>query len=561
MSDSAMIQPAARDEQLAHLLNDLTNQFRQGQRPDLDGLARQHPELADELRELWAAVQVAEELAKPSPEVTPSTALGMPGLQETELSPRTTAPLPRMFGDYELLEEIGRGGMGVVYKAQQRSLDRIVAIKMILRGDHASAEDLARFKAEAEAAARLEHPNIVSIYEVGECEGQAYFSMKYVEGTTLAERVAAGPMAPREAAACLATICAAVHHLHQAGILHRDLKPSNVLIDKQGRPQVTDFGLAKRVEGGASLTQTGAILGTPSYMSPEQAAGGRRELSPASDVYSLGTILYALITGQPPFQAASAFDIIRLVIEQEPAPPRLLNRRVDRELEMICLKCLQKPADLRYRGADQLEADLMAYLNGEPIAARPSGMAYFVGRMLRETHHAAILENWGLLWMWNSLALLILCSVTNGMHLAGVEKPGPYLALWMIGLGTWSSIFWALRRRGGPVTFIERQIAHVWSAGVAGSISMFFAEYFLGLPVLKLSPVLAVIAGMVFLVKAGMLTGSFYLAAVVMFGTAGLMALFPTYGLFLFGLVSAGCFFIPGLKYYRQHLRSIRSLG
>ena len=352
-------------------------------------------------------------------------------------------------------------------------------------------------------------------------------------------------------------------------------------------PHVTDFGLAKslppltppsqggegeavpslarggwgscpplrRGEGGVSLTRTGAILGTPSYMAPEQAAGSRGVLSPATDVYSLGTILYELLTGRPPFKAASAVDTIMLVLEQEPVPPRLLNPKVDRDLEMICLKCLQKPPDLRYPTAGQLADDLEKFLQGEPIA---SSLGYVISRVLRDTHHAPVLENWGLLWMWHSLVLLVLCSITNVMYLEKVNQPVAYVVLWGMGLGVWGSIFLALRRRGGPVTFIERQIAHLWAASTLASISMFAVEWLLGLPVLKLSPMLGILAGMVFVAKAGMLSGSFYISAAASFITAVLMAMWPDYGLFLFGLVSAACFFIPGLKYYRQRMQSTR---
>jgi serine/threonine protein kinase len=544
----------SNDERLAHILTELTDRARRGEQVDLESVVGQHSDLAAELRKIWPALVLAEELGKSQCDLNESTKGFQPTAAATEPTP--LAGLPRTFGDYELLQEIGRGGMGVVYKARQCSLNRLVALKMILRGELASAADLARFRAEAESAARLEHPNIVPVYEVGECDGQAFFTMQLVEGSTLRERAAQGPLPPRDAALYLAAISRAIDFAHQRGVLHRDLKPSNVLIDKDDRPLVTDFGLAKRVESGDSLTGTGHILGTPSYMSPEQAAGSRGRLSPATDVYSLGTILYELLTGRPPFQAASPVDTLMLVLEQDPLLPRLLNRNIDRELEMICLKCLQKPPDLRYPSAAKLADDLEAYLNGEPVSARSGSFTYVLGRLFRETHHAAVLENWGLLWMWHSLVLVVLCSATNVLYLLDVTSVGPYLAIWILGLGTWASIFWALRRRAGPVTFVERQIAHVWMASTLGSISLFGIEMLLGLPVLTLSPVLAILGGMIFLIKAGMLSGSFYFSAAACFITAVLMARFPSIGLFLFGFVSAACFFIPGLKYYRQRIHS-----
>lgn len=559
MASSSEIKPDVnRDEQLAAVIVRLTEQLRRGETPNLAGACAEHADLADELRELWPAVLLAEELARPSdPDVT------LPHQPANTGIAANAAPLslPRMFGDYELLEELGRGGMGVVFKARQKSLNRIVAVKMILRGDLASGADLARFQAEAEAAGRLEHPGIVSVYEVGTCEGRPYFSMPYIEGKTLAQRVAEGPLREPVAARYVAQIARAVHYAHQRGILHRDLKPSNILLPVsnsaiESMPLVTDFGLAKRVEGAASLTKSGAIVGTPSYMAPEQAAGSRGVITPATDVYSLGTILYELLTGRPPFAAASAVDTLMLVLEQDPLAPRLLNPKIDRDLEMICLKCLQKPADLRYSSAGDLADDLERYLSGEPVAARTGNFVYVLGRLFRETHQAAVLENWGLLWMWHSVVLLVLCSITNWMHLRSVDTPGPYVLLWTLGLGTWATIFWGLRRRSGPVTFVERQIAHVWAASTAGSISLFLVEGMLGLEVLKLSPVLAVLAGMVFLVKAGMLSGSFYISAGACFVTSALMAYMPKYGVLIFGIVSAICFFVPGLKYYRQRIRA-----
>jgi eukaryotic-like serine/threonine-protein kinase len=546
---------ATRDDQLASLLVELTVELHQGRVPDIDAVARQHPELGEELRELWLTAQVAEELAR-SAENDATTTFPSATLYGAD---EGTAPLAGI-GDCELLEELGRGGMGVVYRARQLGLGRIVALKILLHAATASPLDVARFRAEASAAAQLDHPHIVPVYAVGDHQGQPYFLMRVIEGTSLARRLADGPMPPRETATLLVPICHAVDYAHRRGILHRDLKPSNILIDHEGRPHVADFGLAKRLDAGPSLTSPGAIVGTPGYMPPEQVVGeGRGRVGPASDVYSLGAILYQMLTGRPPFQAATALDTIFLVLEQEPLPPHLLNARVDRDLELIALKCLQKPADLRYPSAAALAGDLEAYLAGEPISARSGRITAVVSRALRETHHAAVLENWGLLWIWHSVVVLSLCLVTNTLQERGVTAPGPFVLIWTVGFGTWAFIFWSLRHRGGPVTFVERQVAHVWGASMIGCTLLFGIEMMLGLPVLALSPVLALFSGMVFLIKAGILSGSFYFPAAALFLTSGLMARWPRFGLTIFGVVSAACFFVPGVKYHLRRVRAARS--
>jgi RNA polymerase sigma factor (sigma-70 family) len=276
----------------------------------------------------------------------------------------------RSVGDYELLEEIARGGMGVVYKARQKSLDRIVAVKMIRDSALASPEDVARFQSEAAAAARLQHPHIVAIHEVGQHAGRHFFSMDYIEGVSLASQARDNPFAPAAAATMVQTIACAVQAAHDQGILHRDLKPSNVLIDAHGQPHVTDFGLAKRLQGDSRLTGSEQILGTPAYMPPEQARGERGQVGFASDVYSLGAILYELLTGRPPFRGESPVATIRQVLESEPLSPRRLNPAVSRDLETICLRCLVKEPARRYTSAQALADDLRRLLVGEPIRAR-----------------------------------------------------------------------------------------------------------------------------------------------------------------------------------------------
>jgi tetratricopeptide (TPR) repeat protein/predicted Ser/Thr protein kinase len=314
--------------------------------------------------------------------------------------PKTQNLHIRYFGDYELIEEIARGGMGVVYRARQLTLDRPVALKMIAAGQLATPAAVQRFHTEAEAAARLDHPHIVPIYEIGEHEGQHYFSMKLIEGGTLADiATKSKPQSLKsieDAARLVGTVARAVHYAHQHGILHRDLKPTNILLDEQGQPYVTDFGLAKLLEDDTSLTHTVAVLGTPSYMAPEQAAGGGKQLTTAADIYSLGAVLYQLLTGQPPFRADTPLEIIRKVVEEEPVSPSQAIRsqiskpeirnpkcEIDRDLETICLKCLSKDPQKRYGSPELLAQDLDRWRNGEPILARPVGAPEKVWRWCR----------------------------------------------------------------------------------------------------------------------------------------------------------------------------------
>ncbi len=302
------------------------------------------------------------------------------------------SPPRKRFGNYELLQRIGRGGMGVVYQAQQMEpIRRVVAIKMILAGQFADPCDVQRFHAEAEAAASLDHPGIVPIYEVGQQEGQNYYSMAFVEGEGLAKRLIAGPLPPTEAASIALQISQAVAYAHSQGIIHRDLKPGNILLDASNRPRITDFGLAKRLTEDSDRTAEGQILGTPSYMPPEQARGERSSIGPRSDLYALGGILYAMLTGRPPFQAASFETVLQQLMQLEPVSPRQLNPEVPKDLETICLKCLEKDPARRYESALELANDLVRFLGNKPIHARPVRRLERLQKWVRRDPRTALL--------------------------------------------------------------------------------------------------------------------------------------------------------------------------
>ena len=283
------------------------------------------------------------------------------------------ARLPREFGDYELLEEIGRGGQGVVFRAWQKSLNRTVAVKIIEIGQLTTSAHLKRLRREAEAAAKLNHPGIVPIYEVGERDGTYYFSMRFVEGDALDEVVDRGSVSVRQAAELIAKVARTVHYAHEHGILHRDIKPGNILLDANGEPHLSDFGLARLVEHGSTLTGTLEVMGTPCYMAPEQAVGNNAALCRGTDVYGLGAVLYELLTGNPPFSGATTYETIHLLLDSEPRQPRLLNRKIDRDLSAVCLKCLEKNPRYRYSSALELAEDLERWLWHEPIRAKRSG--------------------------------------------------------------------------------------------------------------------------------------------------------------------------------------------
>jgi serine/threonine-protein kinase len=534
----------AHEQELAELIASISDRIIAGEVILLEDAVRTYPRFADDLRELWGVIVV-----------TQAAGHEQRNILADEIDRQIIGlELPFELGDYLLQKEIGRGGMGVVYEAVRRSDQKIVAIKMILKGDFATKIERDRFRAEADAAKRLNHPNIVPIYDIGEHEGLPYFCMKLVRGQTLSAALTRGPMFSQQAGRIVASLSDAIGYAHEQGVLHRDLKPSNILLDRDGHPYIVDFGLAKQASSNmTSLTKTGAVIGTPSFMSPEQASGSRGTAGMASDIYSLGAILYNMLTGRPPFLGATPVETVLMVLEQDPIAPRVINHRVDRKLELIAMRCLQKPQDLRYATAMKLRDDLNAFLSGKSISAREGRLNQVIANLFRETHHAEILENWGMLWMWHSLVLLIASVMTYVFfqHMQ-IRARTPYILMWTVGVGVWAVVFWFVRRRMGPVTFVERQIAHVWASAMGIVIFLFPLEAALGLEVLSLAPMLAIVAAMVFLVKAGILSGSFYVQSVIMLLTAILMTVSPEYGMLKFGVLSGGCFFFAGLKYWRR---------
>jgi tRNA A-37 threonylcarbamoyl transferase component Bud32 len=361
---------------------------------------------------------------------------------------------------YEVEATLGQGGMGIVYKARQARLNRTVALKMLLPQAIAGPEDLRRFRTEVEATAALRHPHIVRVFEFGECGGRPFYSMEFIDGPSLEERLGRGTLAGRAAARYLAPVARAVQHAHDHGILHRDLKPSNILLDGDDRPHVTDFGIAKRLAGGDERTRTGAIVGSPSYMAPEQAAG-RKEVGPAADVYGLGSLLYALLTGRPPFLGETLTDTLLQVLESEPAPPRLLNPNVDRDLETICLKCLNKQPERRYASAAALADDLDRYLAGESIAARSVNLFDRLARTLGRGTHDAEFHSWGTLLLLLGVVVFV-CHI--GIYAAGAA--GLSWLRWSISAAEFALIGVVfVRKRPGrllPTSAAERQLWAIW---------------------------------------------------------------------------------------------------
>jgi serine/threonine protein kinase len=480
-------------------------------------------------------------------------------------------PGQREFGDYDLLAEIARGGMGVVYRARQKGLNRVVALKMILAGRLAGQDDLKRFRTEAEAAARLQHPNIVQVHEVGEVDGQYFFSMEFIEGPSLAQKLAAGLLPSRVAARYVQLIARAVHYAHGKSILHRDLKPSNILLDADDQPHITDFGLAKKLGPGAcGQTQSGAVMGTPSYMSPEQASGKTRELGPGCDVYGLGAVLYELLTGRPPFRSETPLDTIRHVLDREPVPPRLLNPKVDRDLETICLKCLEKDPRHRYPSAAALAEDLEHYQNGEAIGARSFNVFERLLTTLERSQHVVDFHSW-------STMLLLFAPIVLLSHLATfllIQRELPSSLAWLHWLPRGAQFallvavfLWQCRGRSLlPTNAAERQLWTLWIGYMAAyevSVIVYGMLVRRGLSIddiphgseLLRYPSSAVLSGLVFFVMGSNYWGRCYAIGALFFMLALVMPLRLDLAPLEFGALWSATLTFIGLHLRRIGLR------
>lgn len=455
----------------------------------------------------------------------------------------------RTFGDYELLSEIAAGGMGVVFRARQMRLNRLVALKMIRSGELAGKEQIERFRTEAEAAAQLDHPNIVPVYQVGEVAGQHFFTMGLVEGPSLWQMVKESPLDPREAARIIKLTAEAVHFAHQKGIVHRDLKPQNVLLAADGQPKVTDFGLAKSSALDSSLTATGQILGTPSYMPPEQASGRMKLVGPQADIYSLGATLYCLLTGRPPFQAASTLETLKLVLEQDPVPLRALNSQVQRDLETICMKCLEKDPAHRYPTAAALAMDLDAVLRGEAISVRGSDLFEQLFRMLKRNRDDFELRAWGLLLQ--GFAVIVLTTEVWVWYISQMDEPwrtalmltGRVGELIAMGLVCW----WQRRAFQGGQTAATRQMWTHWIAFlvachcIAGVIIIFLwrLEPSNRFSILMAYPYFSIVSGMTWFTLGSNFWGYCYLIGAAFFVLSLVMPFLLPWAPLLFGLLWA----------------------
>jgi hypothetical protein len=452
----------------------------------------------------------------------------------------------------------------VVYKALQKDLNRLVALKMILAGALSSPEDVQRFRTEAAAAAQLQHDHIVQVHEVGAVDGTQFYSMEYIDGPSLAQKLEAGPLSNRTAARYVMLIARAAHYAHQRGILHRDLKPSNILIDAADQPHVTDFGLAKVLGADLQRTQTGQVMGTPSYMAPEQAAGQIHQLSPATDVYSLGAVLYELLTGRPPFRSETAVDTLRHVLERDPAPPRLLDPNIDRDLETICLKCLQKDPRSRYASAAALADDLERYLHGDSIQARSFNVIDRLARTLERNQYIGEFNHWGSMLLLFAVIVLVEHLTVFLLTFGGPPYPrGWILAARVSQFGLMGFLFWRHRRHSLlPTSSAERQLWSIWIGYLVSCVmvSLIHSELIrLGQArdQLTMYPTWAVLTGLAFFIMGSNYWGWCYAIGIGFFILAALMPWNSrlAWAALEFGVAWSAALVVLGIKLRRAGVR------
>ncbi len=543
--------------------------------PDPGKLLAAHPDLADDLRDflqdhqrlmriadlLQVGVSADEQAENSTPHDSirdetarlENIALGAPvPLQNSDQS---SSPSLGRFGDYDLLHEIARGGMGVVYKAHQVSLNRTVAIKMILRGTLAGGEDIERFTLEAKAVAKLSHPQIVVIHDVGQCDDQYFYSMEYVEGRSLAEMIRSGPVNSRKAAEYVEQVARAIEFAHQNNIVHRDIKPSNVLVDASGRARVTDFGLAKHVDRGEELTLTGQIIGTPAYMAPEQITNRRGEIGPACDVYGMGALLYELLTGRTPFKGRDQFNTLLQVLDCEPQSPREVNHDVPRELAAICLKCLEKDPRRRYTSAADLADDLNRFLSGDPISVHGHKIVDRVVRTLGRSQYDREFHTWSRIFLYVggiSLATHILVFLNHKL-----QPPHPLGQLIVVRIGeliAMGAVLWWLRSewyppRGAPT----RQLLSLWLGYLAGSTTLILVTY-LQTPAgqsfddFLAYPPMAVLASLLFMMLGSSYWGYCYVIGSIFLAIAILTSLWLAAAPLIFGAAWATSLLILSVR-------------
>jgi serine/threonine-protein kinase len=443
-------------------------------------------------------------------------------------------------GEYELLEPIGRGGMGVVYKARQPRLNRLVAVKMILAGEHASEAALKRFRTEAEAAARLRHDGVVQIYDAGDDAGRPYFVMEYVEGGSLKDRLDGTPWPCQRAAQFVLQLAEIIQAAHDKQIVHRDMKPGNILLTSLAQVKISDFGLAKLVDVAGTLTQSGEVLGTPSYMAPEQARGSR-EVLPTIDVYALGAVLYELLTGRPPFRGAVVTDTLLQVINDKPAPPRLLNSRVSRDLETICLKCLEKEPMERYPSAKDLAEDLRRFIKDQPILARPPGWLDAVARSLG--HRQWVARNlWGQISLATGVVGLTFQVAAQWMAWTHQPKEVWWLSVGLLWLLVVYIVVRYLRPRRHELTLAEHRLISWFGLYLGGTVVLWIA---LGTPtderlLTTFYPAVAVLTGVGYFVHGSLYWGRFYLLGLAFFALAIAMRFTPEWAPLEMGFLYGG---------------------